>query len=320
MYLPALFAIAVALCVLIGFVATWRLLGQRDPVDERLRQFGVGPSELTAIDDAPGSYQRRQLASTNRRLAASGLGMWLANTLTQADSSLTAAEFTLIVVASFIGGLLLAGAVLHLGLILGLLIGVLVGYIPIMLLNRRKRNRQRAFTEQLPEVLTLLVGALRAGHGISQAMGVIVSQLSPPTSVEFGRTIRSISLGLPLQDALADMATRIGTDEIWMIVTAISVQHESGGNLAQTLETVGETVRERLRVKREIRTLTAQQRLTGYILAVFPVVLAAILYLINPPYIKLLLAPGLMRIALIAVVVMEILGFFIISRIVDIEV
>ena len=151
---------------------------------------------------------------------------------------------------------------------------MLLAYLPLLYLRSRRRRRQRAFSEQIPEILTLLVGALRAGYGLSQAMGVVVKQLAPPASVEFGRVIRAVGLGLPIDRALTDMANRIGTDEAGMIVTAINVQHETGGNLAQTLDTIGDTVRDRLRMKREIRVLTSQQRLTGYILVALPIGLA----------------------------------------------
>ena len=116
------------------------------------------------------------------------------------------------------------------------------------------------------------------------------------------------------------MAIRVGTDEAGMIVTAINVQHETGGNLAQTLDTIGDTVRDRLRMKREIRVLTSQQRLTGYVLAALPIALAAILMVINPTYMQQLFQPGIMRLVLLGVVLMQIAGFLVIRRIVDIEV
>jgi tight adherence protein B len=318
MYGSLLFSAVVGLFVLIIFVATWRLVGQRDPVEERLRKFGAGDRELTSSDALPGSVRRLPWSGTNRMLAASGLGPRLAFALAQADVPLTAAEFALIVVACFLAGTFFGA--FRLGLGPGILIGVLVAWLPFLFVRNRQRRRQRAFTEQIPEVLTLLVGALRVGHGITQAMGIIVSQLTPPASIEFGRVIRTVALGQPLEDALVDMAARIGTDEASMIVMAITVQHESGGNLAQVLETAGDTIRDRLRVKREIRTLTSQQRLTGYILAGLPIVLVLVLSVLNPSYIRVLFAPGVMRIILVGALIMQVIGFLMISRIVDIEV
>jgi tight adherence protein B len=315
---PVLFGAMVGIFVLLLFVAIWRSAGRRDPVEERLRKFGVSENDLTSVDALPGAARRLPWSGTNRRLATMGLGVRLANALTQADWPLTAAEFVLIVIACF-----LAGAVLgtyRLGMAFGGLLGLLLAWLPIMILNRQRRRRQQAFTNQIPEILTLLVGALRAGFGISQAMGVIVNQLAPPASLEFSRALRAMALGLPLQRALTDLALRVGTDEITMMVTAITVQHETGGNLAQTLDTIGDTVRDRLRIKGEIRALTASQRLTGYLLAGLPIVLAVILWFIRPNYILALIAPGLMRVMLGIVLLMQIMGFLWISRIVDIEV
>ncbi len=315
---PFLFAALVGLFVLIVFVATWRLAGQRDPVEERLRKFGASEGDLTGYDAVPDGSRRSSLPGTNRLLAAMGPGRSLAKALTQADLPLTAAEFAFIVLVCFLAGALIGA--LRLGLVFGMMTGALLAFLPILLLNMRRRQRQRAFTGQIPEILTLLVGALRAGYGIGQAISVMVNQLAPPASAEFSRVTRAVALGLPLQRALTDLAARVGTDEIGMIVTAINVQHETGGNLAQTLDTIGDTVRDRLRVKGEIRVLTAQQRLTGFILAGLPIGLAVILAFLNPTYIRTLFEPGIMRLVLVGAVLMQILGFVVVSKIVDIEV
>ncbi len=315
---PLLFAAAVGLFVLIIFVATWRLIGQRDPVDERLRKFGVSDTKLATLEAELAAPTRRlSLSGTNRMLGATGLGPRLARALSQADLPLTAAEFVMITTALFLVGAVIGAS--RLGTSMGILIGALLAALPLVYLRTRQRKQQRAFTAQIPEILTLLVGALRAGFGISQAMGVIVDQLAPPASVEFGRVLRAMSLGQPLTRALGDLASRVGTDEVTMLVTAISIQHETGGNLAQTLETIGDTVRDRLRVKGEIRALTSQQRLTGFILAALPLGLGIMLMTVNPRYIGALFQPVVTRLLLMAAIVMQVVGFVVINRIVDIE-
>jgi len=315
---PLLFGAAVGLCVLIGFVATWRMLGRRDPVTTRLREFGVSERDLTSPAGISDTAGRLRWSGTNRMLSASGLGPRLAFALVQADLPLTAAEFALIMVMFFLASALIGA--LRLGLPLGILIGLLLACLPLLYLNSRRRRRQRAFSEQIPEILTLLVGALRAGYGLSQAIGVVVKQVAPPASVEFGRVIRAVGLSLPIDRALTDMANRIGTDEAGMLVTAINVQYETGGNLAQTLDIIGDTIRDRLRMQREVRVLTSQQRLTSYILVALPIGLAFVLRMLNPSYIQQLFQPGLMRIVLVGVLLMWIVGFLVIRRIVDIEV
>jgi tight adherence protein B len=172
----------------------------------------------------------------------------------------------------------------------------------------------------LPDVLTLLVGALKAGYGITQAIDMLVDRMGKPASVEFSRVMRAVSLGMPVNRALNDMADRSGSDDLYLMVTAMNVQAELGGNLAQILETITETIRERIRIKREIRVLTAQQRMTGYMLAGMPVAFGVAVSFLSPGYLTPLFQPGMMRFALFGTVLLMVVGFLIIRKIVDIEV
>lgn len=314
---PLLVGGLVALGVLIIFVGLWRMVGSsgRDPVEDRLKQYGINEAALSAT---PATGGRTRLPGLNRLLSGLTFGPRIAGALASADLPLTAAEFALIMLGAAVIGFLLG--LFRGGPLLGLAVGILLGYLPVLYLRSRQRKRRRAFTEQLPDVLTLLVGALRAGHGLTQALEMLVDQVPPPASVEFARVMRAVGLGLPVQRALADMANRIGSDDADLVVTAITVQHEMGGNLAQTLDIISETVRDRIRIQREIRVLTAQQRLTGYILAALPVGLAVILTMLNPEYMSDLWQPGPVRVIPIAAVVMQVVGFLVIRRIVDIEV
>jgi tight adherence protein B len=237
--------------------------------------------------------------------------------LSRADVGLTAAEYTLIIVGVVVAGFLIGA--LRAGALVGLALGVVCGFLPILYLRFRAGRRQRAFTEQLPDTLTLLIGGLRAGYGLTQALDTLVDNLPPPSSTEFARVMRAIGLGLPVQQALSQMADRVGTDDIALVVMAINAQYEMGGNLAQTLETISETVRDRIRLLRDIRVLTAQQRLTGYILLVWPIVIGVGIYLLAPDYMSRLFEPGMFWLP-IGAVVMMIVGFLVIRRIVDIEV
>ena len=148
--------------------------------------------------------------------------------------------------------------------------GLLLGLMPFLYLRMRQARRLKALVEQIPDVMTLLVGGLRAGYGLNQAIEAVVQQMPAPSSIEFGRVTRAVALGVPLQRALKDMAERVGSDDLTLVVTAINVQYEMGGNLATVLDSISQTVRERIRITREIRVLTAQQRFTGYVLAAFP--------------------------------------------------
>lgn len=318
---PLMFALLVALTVLIGFVAMWRMLAREDPVERRLKQYGVNPDDLLGVDSGVSEARaRRQLSGMNRLLSGLGLGPGLANALAQADLPITAAEYALLtMLVSLL--VLTAGVMLfHVSAAMALLLAVLPFLFAHFFLRSRVNRRQRQITEQIPELLSLLTGALRAGYGLSQSLEIMVDQLPLPMQAEIRRVLRGIGLGMPIQRALSDMAARTGTDEMDMVVTAIVVQYETGGNLAQTLDTIGVTVRDRLRIKRDVRVLTAQQRLTGYILAGLPFILGFLLFLINPDYMRRLFEPGWIRIVPLVSLVMMFIGFLIIRRIVDIEV
>jgi tight adherence protein B len=316
---PLLFGMLVALTVMIGFVALGRVVPTQDPIEARLKEYGVSEREPVSGDtDAHATRRRAAWPGVNRLLAGFGLGPRLATALARADLPLTAAEFALIMVGAGAAGFLLGTVRMGLGLALAL--AAIFGYLPILYLRSKQNHRQRAFTDQLPDVLTLLVGALRAGYGLTQSLEMLVEQLPPPASVEFARVMRAIGLGLPVHRALSEMAERVGSDDLDLVVTAIGVQYEMGGNLAQTLDTIGDTVRDRIRILREIRVLTAQQRLSGYILAVVPPFLGLMLFVLNPEYMSGLLEPGWIRLLPIAAVLMQVAGFLVIRSIVDIEV
>jgi tight adherence protein B len=318
MYGPLLFGLLVALAVVIGFAAGWRILRTRDPVEARLQEYGVSEEELQSADDDPYTVGRRRAwPAVTRLLAGFGLGPRLAILLARADVPLTAAEFALIMVGIGLVGFVIG--TVRVGPLLGLAAGAVCGFVPYLYLNVRRGRRQRAFTEQVPDVLTLLVGGLRAGYGLTQALEMLVDNLPPPSSTEFARVMRAIELGLPVQQALSEMADRIGTDDIALVVTAINAQYEMGGNLAQTLETIGETVRARIHLLREIRVLTSQQRFTGYVLAAWPFILGVAIFLLNPDYMRRLFEPGMLWLPAVAFVMM-VVGFLVIRRIVDIEV
>jgi tight adherence protein B len=165
-----------------------------------------------------------------------------------------------------------------------------------------------------------MVGSLRAGYGLLQAVEWVARQIPHPAGTEFDRVIREVQLGRSLNESLDSMVRRINSDDLALIITAIKIQHEVGGNLADILEIVAHTIRERVRIQREIVVLTAQQRYSGYVLMVMPIALAVILYIMNPEYESQLFAPGPTLCIPIGTAIMMVIGFFVMRRIVDIEV
>jgi tight adherence protein B len=314
---PLLFALFVAVSVFMAFVALWRLTDRADPIEARLKEYGIS-GELAVAAPPAGGRRRAFPGMGSVSLGRSSLGAGLAELLTRADVPMTAAEYTLIILGAALLGLLLGWW--RLGPLFGVIFAVAAAYLPVFYLRRRESRRRQQFTEQLPDVLSLLVGSLRAGHGLNQALERVAGQVPPPAAVEFTRLIRAVSLGVPVQQGLNDMTHRVGSDDLDLIVTAMNVQFEMGGNLAQTLDTIGDTIRDRIRIKREIQVMTSQQRLSGIILVAIPPVLVVIMSIINPEYMRRLFDPGITRILLVLAILSQILGILIMRRILEIEV
>jgi tight adherence protein B len=211
---------------------------------------------------------------------------------------------------------------------LGLLAGIaaaLVGYmLPKMYVRRRIKARLAEFDEQLVEALSLLSNALRSGFGFLQSMDLAAEQLKDPLAIEFKRTINDINIGASFEDALLALNQRVQSKDLDIVVTAILIQRTVGGNLAEILETVAHTMRERSRIKGELRTLTAQQKMSGFIVGGLPVVIIGILLLVGQltgdTYMQTLFTENAGRVALVGAVLLEGLGIMIIRKILNIEV
>src|SRR5665811_881539 len=160
-----------------------------------------------------------------------------------------------------------------------------------MCIRDRQGGRLNSFNKQLPDTITLLANALRAGSSFLQAIELVVRESRPPISTEFQRVIREVNLGLPFEQALENMVRRVESEDLDLMATAISIQYQVGGNLAEILDSIAYTIRERVRIKGEIRTLTAQQRMSGYVVALLPIALVGFLTVIAPNFMAPMLDP-----------------------------
>jgi tight adherence protein B len=308
-----------ALAVLLLFIAVWRLAPRRNAVGERLETY-TAPADAPATDSAP--QRKGGLARWLGRLGGakrpSRSGQRLATLLAQADVPLAPSEFVMIMlVAGSIGFLVAAW---RLGLLAGLGFGIVLAAVPVFWARWKRSRRRRQVGEQLPDVLTLITGALKAGYGLAQAISVVASQGPDPSAKEYERVVRATELGSSLPRALRDMARRIGNDDVDLLVTAIDVQYEVGGSLSTVLENISVTIRERVRILREVRTLTAQQRMSGMVLAALPVAMAAFIWFAQPDFFNPFFEAGWIRFLPFLVVGMVVVAFFLIQRIVDIKV
>lgn len=184
----------------------------------------------------------------------------------------------------------------------------------------RINRRRSAFVNQLGDCLTMVANAMRAGFSFLQAMDLVSKEMEPPISEEFARVMREMNVGARIEKALEDMDKRVGSPDFSLMVTAVLIQRQVGGNLAQILDTISDTINERIRMRREVKALTAQGRLSGVILAGLPIFLAVALSVINPGYLTPLLDDPIGQMAIGGAIVMEIIGFLVIQKVVDIEV
>lgn len=237
----------------------------------------------------------------------------------QAGIPLLGGEFMILLIVSSLAAFLI-GWMLTMEWGTALLMGGLVAVSIWVLVTWRAYRRRNAFTEQLGDCLTTVANALRAGYSFPQSVEVVAREMEPPISDEFAQVSREVSMGVPLEAALESMGRRVGSSDLDLVITSVLIQREVGGNLAQILDNIGDTIQERIRMKREIFALTAQGRLSAWVLLVLPFVMALILYIFSPEQLMILLEDPLGRMALIISFVLELIGYVVIQRIVHIDV
>lgn len=325
---------AVAILLIAAGIA---MSGSGSGISVRLERYASGKQETKPAPSGQGTFtdllqQSVALAQLNKVVEQRSFGVNLAREIARADLKLRVSEYLAIWGGSIVGipilFVLLSVALPALGSPLALLVGAFLGFLlPRFWLNRRKGGRLNAFNKQLPDTITLLANALRAGSSFLQAIELVVRESRPPVATEFGRVIREVNLGLPFEQALENMVRRVRSDDLELMATAISIQHTVGGNLAEILDSIAYTIRERVRIKGEIRTLTAQQRMSGYVVAFLPFALSGFLFLVAPKFFEPMFDKAVSIGGLPAGVIILMIGafsmfvgFMFIRRIVDIEV
>jgi tight adherence protein B len=305
--------------VLLLFIGTHLLTHREVSLADRLTGWGVGKARPIEERMARGSIAGRVESAVAKQSFAAAIQRDLA----RANLRLTVSEF-LVIHAAAIGGGILLGALVR-GIVGGLALGILGFLAPRLFVGMMQRKRVKAFGNQLADALMLMSNSLRAGYSLLQSMETVAREGPEPTAEEFGRVVREVGLGLTPEQALINLHRRLPSEDLDLMVTAINVQHEVGGNLAKIFDTLGETIRERTRIKGEIQTLTAQQRLGGTIIAALPIILAGAMFLMNRSYFDPLLSNRTL-ICMPAIgfpiltVLMVVTGWFAIRRIVAIEV
>jgi tight adherence protein B len=194
------------------------------------------------------------------------------------------------------------------------------GSLPFLRLRHKRKRRIRRFEEQFAEVLELLSRALRAGHAFQTALGMVSTEMKAPASVEFKRAFDEQNFGLPLREALTGISERVPLLDVRFFVTAVLIQRETGGNLSEILDNLASVVRERFKLRRQVRTHSAHGRFTGYVLIGVPIFLGISLTIINPEHMGLLFRERVGLMMLGSAVVLQIIGYFWIRKVINIEV
>jgi len=308
--------------VLLIFWGVSSMMGGAGPetLESRMARYAGGP-QTQAVEKKQEKKTRREIdpfATLSSDVADKKFASRVQRDLARADLRLRVAEYYYIRVG------LAAGLGFVLFLLrdpLSALVGAIIGYFaPRIWVSRRIGGRLNAFNKQLPDTITLLSNSLRAGSSFLQSVELVSRESPAPMGPEMGRVVREVNLGLGMEEALSNMVRRIKSDDLDLMVTAIGVQQQVGGNLAEILDTIAFTIRERVRIKGEIRTLTAQGRYSGYLVAFLPIGIAVTLNFINPEFMQPLFTELIGQILLATGAVMMFIGFTAIRKITDIKV
>jgi tight adherence protein B len=324
----AMLLVVVSLVGLAAFAVGWLLLGTaarvRSDREMAARMAAIGrsvPQQSATTVAKPGSgWIPESMSSFGERFAkAQGFSEKLDAQLEAAGSNLRSGEFVVATIGAGLLGAVLGAAILQNVLLAGV-IGVVGALVPTALLRMALNRRSDRLREQLPDVLTIMASSLRAGHSFLQALDTVAREIPAPANVEFQRLVAEIRLGRPGEDALEALADRVGSPDFRWAVLAVNIQREVGGNLAEILDNVADTLRERATMRRQVKVLTAEGRLSAWVLALMPFALALYMFAVNPEYISLLFTSQVGLIMVGVGGVLLVLGILWMRKIVDIDV
>jgi tight adherence protein B len=317
--IPALLAFVAVALGTIALVLVWeafRVSRRRRDVMRRLNPKDGTQPELIPGLFRPGAAQVSSLQITVSkipRLRDAELR------LTQAGVSWSLQTYLMLTVGAAVA-FGLAGLMISGSLLIAVLIALLGGILPDLYVYRRRLRRLRSFEEQFPETIDLLGRAIRAGHPLSAGIRMVAEEAPEPAAGEFRQVFEEQRFGLPFEDALLGLSDRNEMVDVRIFVTAVLIQREVGGNLAEILDKISQTVRSRFSILRQLRVYTAQGRLSGYVLAALPIFLAIAIYFLNREYIMMLFTEPVGRFLTVTAVVFQVIGYLWIRKIVNIEI
>lgn len=287
----------------------------RRTVDHRLLELSGGGQIAVEGDSLLRTQSSGPLPSVDRAVKGLHIDQWLE----QSGVKLSLSALMVIAVVLGVVGVLIAAQFTHRPplVVLGFIVGTAV---PFVVVRHKRTARLHRFEEHFPEALDLISRAIRAGHAFSAGLKMVAEELDDPIGPEFRKTFEEQNFGLPLPESLNNLAQRVPLLDIRFFATAVLIQRETGGNLSEILDNLAAVVRERFKIRRQIRVHTAHGRFTGYVLIGLPAFLGVALSMINPEHMDLLFRDRLGQMLIVAAIVMQIVGWFWITRVVKIEV
>jgi tight adherence protein B len=283
--MPLVIAAAGAATIFMIFLVLSRVMSGNQTLEDRVQEFAGTP---TAKSTDNSTSKEKFTNATDKLLTSRGFAQRAQRKLAQADLKLTVTEFMLIKVFTLVLGFM-AGQIIGrdqgaITFVIALGTAFFGWIVPDLWVGRKQKGRIKAFNNQLGDTIILMANSLRSGYSFPQTMELIGRESPPPISVEFRRAVREIGLGIGVQESLNNLLKRVPSDDLDLMITAVQIQFEVGGNLATVLDTIAHTIRERVRIQGEIQTLTAMGRASGWIITFLPIALAAFIMLINPTY------------------------------------
>lgn len=311
-------------------LAFYRLLtAKQEKLDDRMDRYletedylareEVATKEETVAEEENKSIQTKLRDNLNQLLTPLSLADKLETELRKTTIPIKGSEFIVLnlitlITLGIIGFLIFKDVLIT---ILFILVGLAT---PYLYLKYNQRRRMAKFNDQIADSLSIISNSLKAGYSFFQALEMVSGEMSPPISEEFTRVLKEVNLGAPAEEALQALTERIDSDDLDLVITAVLIQRQVGGNLSEILDNISHTIRERIRIKGEIKTLTAQGRISGIIIAILPIGLGLLLYLINPGYMTPLFTHPLGQTMLGAALFSQLLGVVLIKKVVSIKV
>lgn len=319
-WIPITVFAVILLVVVGGYFLLWA--GQREQAEVKRR---ISLLELRNLQDAElPDYLKKEVLSEvpllNQLLSKVNFAANMDQRLRQADMKMPVGRFLLLSLVLLFVGIVAGRILLRWPTILAVFLGIVLFAVPNLVVDIKRRRRLKRFMNYFPETLEMFARSLRAGHSFTGAIQLVAQEMPDPIGPEFSKVFEEQNLGIPLRQALIGMTDRVDILDVKFFVTAILIQRETGGNLAEIIDKIAYVIRERFRVQGQLKIFTAQARLSGGILSLLPIGVAGLIGILNPEYLKPLFLERAGRIMIAIAVIMQVLGMLAIRKIIRIKI